>query len=187
MSVMVSQITSVLVVYFRLKKTSKFRSLTFVWRIHRWPVNSPLKGPVTRKVFIFDDVIMLDYILRMRRNSPILQIWINLGDIVHICPGHWLRRNYFCPANTMCIFLLSGFLRWCRIYLIFTQNIGFVVIIPCAVSLWHLWGNEEHTFLDFRLQDLSFIDSLFSGSTFGTVPTGMLVLHIETCHISYFS
>ena len=26
--------------------------------IHRWPVNSPHKGPVTRKMFPFDDVIM---------------------------------------------------------------------------------------------------------------------------------
>ena len=27
--------------------------------IHRWPVDSPHKGPVTRKMFPFDDVIML--------------------------------------------------------------------------------------------------------------------------------
>ena len=29
--------------------------------IHRWPVNSMHKGPVTRKMFPFDDVIMLQY------------------------------------------------------------------------------------------------------------------------------
>ena len=33
-------------------------SLTFVRGIHQWPVNSPHKGPVTRKIFPFDDVIM---------------------------------------------------------------------------------------------------------------------------------
>ena len=33
--------------------------LTFVRGIHRWPVNSPHKGPVTRKIFPFDDVIMV--------------------------------------------------------------------------------------------------------------------------------
>ena len=33
-------------------------SLAFVWGIHRWPVNYPHKGPVTRKMFPFDDVIM---------------------------------------------------------------------------------------------------------------------------------
>ena len=34
-------------------------SLVFVWGIHRWPVNSPHNWPVTRKMFPFDDVIML--------------------------------------------------------------------------------------------------------------------------------
>ena len=33
-------------------------SLAFVRGIHRWPVNSPHKGPVTRKLFPFDYVIM---------------------------------------------------------------------------------------------------------------------------------
>ena len=33
-------------------------SLAFMRGIHRWPVNSPHKGPVTRKVFPFDNVIM---------------------------------------------------------------------------------------------------------------------------------
>ena len=32
--------------------------LAFVRGIHRWPVNSPHKGPVTWKTFPFDDVIM---------------------------------------------------------------------------------------------------------------------------------
>ena len=33
-------------------------SLAFVQGIHRWPVNSPHKWPVTRKMFPFDDIIM---------------------------------------------------------------------------------------------------------------------------------
>ena len=33
-------------------------SLALVWGIHQWLVNSPHKGPVTRKMFLFDDVIM---------------------------------------------------------------------------------------------------------------------------------
>ena len=33
-------------------------SLAFVRGIHRWPVNSPHKWPVTRKMLPFDDVIM---------------------------------------------------------------------------------------------------------------------------------
>ena len=43
----------------RSKKTSKIRVTGLCVRgIHRWPVNSPHKGPVTRKLFLFDDVIM---------------------------------------------------------------------------------------------------------------------------------
>ena len=42
----------------RSKKTSNSMPLAFVRGIHWWPVNSPHKGPVTRKKFPFDDVIM---------------------------------------------------------------------------------------------------------------------------------
>ena len=41
------------------KKHQSFASPAFVWGIHRWSVNSPHKGPVTRKMFPSDDVIML--------------------------------------------------------------------------------------------------------------------------------
>ena len=40
------------------RKSQSSASLAFVRGIHRWPVNSPHKGPVSRKVFPFDDVIM---------------------------------------------------------------------------------------------------------------------------------
>ena len=64
MSVMASQITSLAIVYStvhsrrRSKKHRSSASLAFVRGIHRWPVNSPHKGPVTRKMFPFDDFIM---------------------------------------------------------------------------------------------------------------------------------
>ena len=40
------------------RKYQSYASLAFVRGIHRWPVDSPPKGPVTRKMFPFDDVIM---------------------------------------------------------------------------------------------------------------------------------
>ena len=40
------------------RKHQSSASLAFVRGIHRWPVNSPHNGPVTRKMFPFDDVIM---------------------------------------------------------------------------------------------------------------------------------
>ena len=62
---MASQITSLTIVYSNVYSGSDQRkhqssvSLAFVRGIHRWPVNSPHNGPVTRKMFPFDDVIML--------------------------------------------------------------------------------------------------------------------------------
>ena len=40
------------------RKYQSSASLAFVWGIHRWPVNSLHKWPVTRKMFPLDDVIM---------------------------------------------------------------------------------------------------------------------------------
>ena len=64
MGAMASQITSVTIVYSNVysgadqRKHQSSASLAFVRGIHRGPVNSPHKGPVTRKIFPFDDVIM---------------------------------------------------------------------------------------------------------------------------------
>ena len=66
-STMASQITSLVIVHSTVysgtdeRKHESSASLAFVWGIHRWPVNSPHKGPVTRKRFSFDDVIMCYY------------------------------------------------------------------------------------------------------------------------------
>ena len=40
-------------------KCQRSASLAFVRGIHRWPMNSPHKGPVTRKMFPFDGVSMV--------------------------------------------------------------------------------------------------------------------------------
>ena len=65
MSAMASQITSLTIVYSTVysgadkRKHQRSASLAFVRGIHRWPVNSPHKGPVTQNMFPFNDVIML--------------------------------------------------------------------------------------------------------------------------------
>ena len=64
MGLMASQINSLMIVYSSVysgtdqRKHQSSTSLAFVWGTHRWPVNSPHKGPVTWKMFPFDDVIM---------------------------------------------------------------------------------------------------------------------------------
>ena len=61
MSGMASQITSIMIVYAAdQRKHQSSTSLAFVTGIHRSPVYSPHKGPVTWKMFPFDDVIMYD-------------------------------------------------------------------------------------------------------------------------------
>ena len=61
---MASQITSLKIVISTVysgadqRKCQNSTSLAFVRGMHRWPVNSPHQGPVTRKMFQFDDVIM---------------------------------------------------------------------------------------------------------------------------------
>ena len=65
MGTIASQITSLTIVYSTVNPDADQRkhqisaSLAFVQRIHRGPVNSPHKWPVTRKMFPFDDVIMI--------------------------------------------------------------------------------------------------------------------------------
>ena len=69
MTTMASQITSLTVVYSTVylgadpRKHQSSASLDFVRGIHRGPVNSPRKWPVTRKMFPFDDVIMCSLLL----------------------------------------------------------------------------------------------------------------------------
>ena len=65
MGAMASQITSLTIVLSTVysdadqRKHQSSASLAFVRGIHRGPVNSPHKGPVTRKMFPFDDVMMM--------------------------------------------------------------------------------------------------------------------------------
>ena len=80
MSAIASQISSLTIVYSTVysdadqRKYQRSASLAFVRGIHRWPVNSPHKGPVKRKTFTFDDVIINN------RNFEI--------DIIRIAPYH---------------------------------------------------------------------------------------------------
>ena len=64
MGAMASQITILTIVYLTVysgahqRKHQSSAPLAFVRGIYRSPVNFPHKGPVTRKIFPFDDVIV---------------------------------------------------------------------------------------------------------------------------------
>ena len=94
MSTMASQITGVSIVYSTVcsgadqRKHQSSASLAFVRGIHRWLVNSPYKGPVTHKMFTFDDVIMIPLLImhcRMIFSSACLYttgIFFSIKDVL---------------------------------------------------------------------------------------------------------
>ena len=75
-----SQITSLTIVYSIVysdadqRKHPSSASLAFVRVIHRGPVNSPHKWPVTRKMFPFDDVIMVIVYLCTKFNAGFVNL-----------------------------------------------------------------------------------------------------------------
>ena len=89
---MASQITSLTLFYSTVysgadqRKHQSSASLAFVWVIHRWPVNSSHKGPVTRKTFPFDDVIMNLW-------NPFFRMW----HIKH--PRQWSQQERELPRE----------------------------------------------------------------------------------------
>ena len=86
MGAVASQITSLTIVYSTVysgadqRKLQSSASLAFVRGIHRSPVNSPHKGPVTRKMIPLDDVIMWhnDNVIA-RQNDVKTSFWCNNG------------------------------------------------------------------------------------------------------------
>ena len=127
MSVIASQITGVSIVCSTVcwgadqRKHQSSASLAFVRGIHRWPVDSRHKGPVTRKTFPFDDVFILLYTRRR---------YINVGQKCfrrsHI--HHPIKNYYVCifknctpkiNDKTVVYFILAIDIYWCLIFAFF--------------------------------------------------------------------
>ena len=106
MGTIVSQITSLTIVYSTVysdadqRKHQSFASLAFVWGIHRGPVNSPHKWPVTRKMSPFDDVIM-DWEIGVDLFAYLLQYYY----ITSVQPRFVVTRSIitrYCYLDTFC-------------------------------------------------------------------------------------
>ena len=86
MGAIASLITSLTIIYSTVysdadqRKHQSSASLAFVWGIHRGPVNSPHKWPVTRKMFPVDDVIMV--------TATLVDFMNTLGDATLISNQH---------------------------------------------------------------------------------------------------
>ena len=115
-SAIASQITSLNIVHSNVylgtyqRKHQSSAPLAFEWGIHRWPVNSPHKGPVTRKMFPFDDVIML------------------------LCFA-WLWWHFqFCRLIWSYNTFPSGMLRWCLFSSFGSTRVSAVALADMAES-----------------------------------------------------
>ena len=129
MSAMTSPITGFLIVYSTVcsdanqRKHQSSAPLAFVRGIHR-PVNSPHKGPVSRKMFPFDDVIMWSIIMitstasrhhrrheeDIRRNiiPPEQAIDVALSWFVYCCLQFTTEQNDRLAAAIICLIVMKG-------------------------------------------------------------------------------
>ena len=109
MSAMASQITGVSIVCWTVcsgvdqRKHQSSASLAFVRGFHRWPVDSPHKGLVTRKTFPFDDVIMLKQIVRYKPEHAQKGFWLD-GYITVAPHESWFLKS---PATSLVIHTAS--------------------------------------------------------------------------------
>ena len=168
MSTMASQITSLTIVYSIVysradrRKTPKPASLAFMRGIHREPVNSPHKRPVTQKIFSFDDVIMaIGSLLWLSRRKLYLSItrpqcifryhWIyDCKHVAFLSPWltHWSRDKMAAISQTTYLSALSAFnLEW-NIWILIKMSMRFVPLknIPLLfhITAWRRPFRRRH-------------------------------------------
>ena len=134
MSAIASQITSLTIVYSAVYSGADQRtyqssaSLAFVWGIHWWLVNSPHKGPVARKTFPFDDVIMITAISQTTSLNAFS--WV-IGILIQISLN-FLPRD---PMNNMPT-LLSDTTSYIKISIIIEPwwSTVEITVSPCNLT-----------------------------------------------------
>ena len=97
MSKMASQITSVSIVCFTIssgadqRKHQSSASLAFVRGIHRWPVNSPHKRPITRKCFhLMTSSCPTCSLVEVRKNPIPKGQWLDKGERIS---RYWFQKR----------------------------------------------------------------------------------------------
>ena len=85
----------------QIKESIKSPSLAFVRGIHRWPVSSPHKGPVTRQMFPFDDVIMPYQEMNANKMTRCLTCLATIVDASSLVPCHIMKSLLLiCKSGT---------------------------------------------------------------------------------------
>ena len=141
MSAIASQITSLTIIYSTVysdadqRKHQSSASLVFVWGIHREPVNSPHKWPVTRIMFPFDDVIM---------SSLCLELCWEDKHVRHlISSSKWEASIYAntvifsVPVSEVCVEMIGRIMVSRSYSLVCTFNHNIIIIQNCT-SIEHI-------------------------------------------------
>ena len=110
MSTMASQITSLTIDHSTVysganqRKHQSSASLAFQRGIHRRPVNSPHKGQVTRKMFQFDGVIMVQvigyYEMCFKMTYLKSQPWSDFNNRNFVSHGVWVKSSKLCEIRS---------------------------------------------------------------------------------------
>ena len=152
-STMASQITSLTIVYSTIYsgsdqgKHQSSASLAFVWGIHRWPVNSPHKWPVTRKMFSFHEVIMeSDPPISVKFNSTLSHTWkahkvklsfsyviaeLVVKSICQIAETWWILHVLYQTTKCMSVILCYCF----ALFIVSGSNTDFIYLILVLSNL----------------------------------------------------
>ena len=147
MGAMASQITSLTIVYsivYSVADKRKYQTsalLAFVWGIHRSPVNSPHKGPVTGKMFPFHDVIMW---VQESANAT-CRLKSLLSNYIHW--KVWDKTIYSFPSvnvATVAILVFSSHIYWPGDYL---SVLGWKLIHVSKRAHGHYLGYHPSTLL----------------------------------------
>ena len=159
-----SQITSLTIVYSTVysgadqRKHQSSASLAFVRGIHRGPVNSPHKWPVTRKMFSFGDVIMCTqntFHLTDFINQSYTELSHNCGEKKRKQKQHTkiqkqLRSKW---SKWMIKWMLSGFLAFYWSFVDFTHkktnDADFSSVIYIYIYTREIFLNKFLNFGDF--------------------------------------
>ena len=110
MGAMASQITSPIIVYSTVhsganqRKYQSSASLTFVRGIHRWPVNSPHKWPVTRTMF--PGLMTSSWVILLRECS------VGADVLSRDALGEWTPNNTSTVRHISIHYLISDTTYW---------------------------------------------------------------------------
>ena len=142
MSTIASQITSITIVYSTVyldadqRKHQRSASLAFVRGIHRRPVNSPHKWPVTRKMFPFDDVIMESTAYQHIWGVPVIHSPRITGPLWGESTGH----QWFSPKAANNAELWNFFLSWA--WQAVKQTVEVPVVWNSMTLMWQHYHDE---------------------------------------------